>query len=361
MPDLDSIAFPVLSDQQIAELAECSGASYRRFEDGTLLFRAGDHNPSFYVVKAGQIEIVDCTGDARRTLAVHSKGSFTGDITNITGGAVPVSAVAGGQLEALEVSGDALTHALNRCPLISDLILQAFIARRQLLRDSPEFTGLRLIGSRYSADTTRLREFLIKNRALFTWLDTETEPEVAATLKRFGISEADTPVVACGSKLLLRNPSNRELADRIGVHQSPEQIVYDLAIVGAGPAGLAAAVYAASEGLSTIVIEAEAPGGQSSNSMRIENYLGFPTGITGSELTERAIVQATKFDARFVVPGVVCSLTFEEGYPRLGLADGDVVVSRTLLIAAGAEYRRLEVDGCRQYEGRGVYYAAMRS
>ena len=170
--------------------------------------------------------------------------------------------------------------------ILSDIILQAFIARRQLLRESPDFTGLRVIGSRYSTDTFRVRDFLAKNRALFTWVDVETDPEVDQLLKQFGVTEADTPVVACAQLLLLRNPSNRQLADAIGIHQPLEQAVYDLVVVGAGPAGLAAAVYGASEGLRTVVLERTAPGGQAGSSMRIENYLGFPTGMTGSDLAE---------------------------------------------------------------------------
>ncbi len=169
---------------------------------------------------------------------------------------------------------------------LGDLVLQAFIARRQLLREPGNFTGLRVIGSRYSQDTFRIREFLAKNLAPFTWLDLEANPDVNALLKRLGLGEADTPVVALGQKLLLRNPSNRALADALGLRPRLEQMVYDLVVVGAGPAGLAAAVYSASEGLRTVVLEQAAPGGQAGRSMRIENYLGFPTGITGGELAE---------------------------------------------------------------------------
>src|SRR5205823_12985276 len=203
---------------------------------------------------------------------------------------------------------------LNQCPTLSDIILQAFIARRQLLRKSADFTGLRVIGSRYSADTFRVRDFLSKNRVLFTWVDVESDPDVDRLLKRFGVTEADTPVVACGRMVLLRNPSNRQLADALGIRQPLEQTVYDLAVVGAGPAGLAAAVYAASEGLQTVVLEHTAPGGQAGSSMRIENYLGFPTGITGSELADRAVLQADKFGARISIPTPVTKLTFDKVY-----------------------------------------------
>src|SRR5205823_2416355 len=194
-----------------------------------------------------------------------------------------------------EMSEADLRKVLNQDPQISDLILQAFIARRQLMRESPEFTGLRVIGSRYSRDTFRIRDFLAKNRVLFTWLDLEGDLAVNQLLQQFGVTEADTPIVACAHCLVLRNPSNRELAEKIGIRRPVEHDVYDLAIVGSGPAGLAAAVYGASEGLNTIVLEHTAPGGQAGSSMRIENYLGFPTGITGSELADRAVRQAAVY------------------------------------------------------------------
>src|SRR5207249_4378545 len=177
-------------------------------------------------------------------------------------------------------------------------------------------------------------------------------------LKRFGVTESDTPVVACGSMLLLRNPSNRELADTIHIRQPLEAQLYDLVVVGAGPAGLAAAVYGASEGLSTAVLEHTAPGGQAGSSMRIENYLGFPTGLTGSELTDRAILQARKFGAGLSVPTSVTNLTFEEAYPVVRVDGGESLTAKCLLIAVGVDYRRLGVEGCERLEGRGVYYAA---
>src|SRR5207237_1069977 len=186
-----------------------------------------------------------------------------------------------------------------------------FLARRQLLRVSGTFTGLRVIGSRHSPDTFRVRDFLAKNRVPFTWLDLEDNPEVDKLLKQFGLTEADTPVVAWGRKLLLRNPSNRQVAEAFGLRRPLEQTVYDLVVVGAGPAGLAAAVYGASEGLSTVVLERAGPGGQAGRSMRIENYLGFPTGITGTELAGRAVLQANKFGAELPVPTPVTRLTFD--------------------------------------------------
>jgi thioredoxin reductase (NADPH) len=356
--DLQSIAFPRLDEAQIARLSSCTAAMPRSYADGQTLFAVGERDMKFFVVKSGEIEIIDYSGDEPRRVTVHRTGQFTGEVSHLTGAPAVVSAIARGRCEVLELSGEALRRVLNQCPDLSDIILQAFIARRQLLRQSPDFTGLRVIGSRYSADTFRVRDFLAKNRVLFTWVDVETDPQVDRLLKQFGVTEADTPVVACGHLLMLRNPSNRQLADVIGIHQPLEQTVYDLAVVGAGPAGLAAAVYSASEGLSTVVLEQTAPGGQAGSSMRIENYLGFPTGLTGSDLAGRAVLQANKFGAHLSVPTPVTRLEFDKAYPVLRLDGGEAVAAKCLLIASGAEYRRLGVEGCERYEGTGVYYAA---
>ncbi len=357
---LQSIAFPTLDDAQVSEFERCTNATKKLYRDGQTLISMGDRDFKFYIVKSGEVEIVDHSGDKPKTLVVHGKGQFTGDVSHLTGRSSIVSAVARGDCEVDEVSRDALRGALNQCPVLSDIILQAFIARRQLLRESPDFIGLRVIGSRYSTDTFRVRDFLAKNRALFKWIDVETDSEVDQLLKHFGMTEADTPVVALGDGdlLLLRNPSNRQLADAIGIHQSVEEAVYDLVVVGAGPAGLAAAVYAASEGLRTVLLESIAPGGQAGSSMRIENYLGFPTGVTGAELAERAILQANKFGARLSVPTQAVHLGWEKAYAVTRLEAGETVTTKCLLIATGADYRRLDVEGCELFEGKGVYYAA---
>jgi len=227
-----------------------------------------------------------------------------------------------------------------------------------LMRESGNFIGLRVIGSRYSPDTFRVRDFLARNRVLFTWVDLENEPQVDTLLKQFGVTEADTPVVACAHMVLLRNPTNQELADEVGIHQSLERAIYDLLVVGAGPAGLAAAVYGASEGLRTAVLDSVAPGGQAGSSMRIENYLGFPTGLTGAELTDRATLQADKFGAHLSIPTAATGLSFENGYAVLDAGGGEPITTKCLLIATGAQYRRLEVEGFERFEGAGVYYAA---
>ncbi|TLY24310.1 MAG: cyclic nucleotide-binding domain-containing protein [Nitrospirae bacterium] len=356
--NLQSIAFPRLDEAQISKLAQCTTATPKVYRDGQTLFAVGDRDFKFFIVKSGEIEIVDHSGDAPKTVTVHRKGQFTGEITHLTGNPAVVSAIARGDCEVYQISGDALRRVLNQCPAVSDIILQAFIARRQLLRESSDFTGLRVIGSRYSTDTFRVRDFMAKNRMLFTWVDIDTDPQVDLLLKQFGVTEADTPVVACSHMLLLRNPSNRQLADEIGIRQPLEQTVYDLVVVVGGLAGLAAAVYGASEGLRTVVLERTAPGGQAGSSMRIENYLGFPTGLTGSELADRAILQANKFGARLSVPTPVTRLAFEKVYPVVHLDGGETVTAKCLLIATGADYRWLGVEGCERFEGKGIYYAA---
>ena len=307
---LQTLAFPTLTDTQIAALGSCAGPSLKRYRAGETLIHYGERDPKFFVAKSGEIEIVDPTGNPPKTIAVHRAGEFTGDVSQLTGSASVVAALAKTDCEAYEISTEGLREVLNQCPDLGDVILQAFIARRQLLREMGSFTGLRVIGSCHSKDTFRIRDFLAKNRVLFTWLDLENDAEVDRLLRRFGVTEADTPVVAFGNRLL-RNPSNRELAEITGILKPLVHTVYDLVVVGAGPAGLAAAVYGASEGLTTVVLERTAPGGQAASSMRIENYLGFPTGITGSELADRAVLQTSKFGARLTVATPVTGLSFD--------------------------------------------------
>src|SRR6202790_3775934 len=356
--DLNAIAFPKLDDEQIAKLGRYAGAPPKKFRPGEALFRFGDRDANFFVIKSGEIELIDETGDRTKTVRVLGAGEFTGDVGHLTGSPKVVSGIARSDCEVYEMSEAELRKVLNQDPQLSDLILQAFIARRQLMRESPEFTGLRVIGSRYSKDTFRIRDFLAKNRVLFTWLDLEGDPAVSQVLQQFGVTEADTPIVACAHCLVLRNPSNRELVEAIGIRRPVEHTVYDLAIVGSGPAGLAAAVYGASEGLNTVVLERTAPGGQAGRSMRIENYLGFPAGITGGELAELAVIQVNKFGARLSIPTPVARLTFENMYSKLHLEGDETVTTKCLLIATGADYRLLNVEGCETFEGRGVYYAA---
>jgi thioredoxin reductase (NADPH) len=356
--ELHAVAFPILTDVQINEVGCCVETVLARHAPGKKLVEAGDRSFKFFVIKAGEVEVLDTAVNPPRTLTVLRPGQFTGEVSQLSSGPSPITARARTQVEVYEITGDGVRLLINRCPELGDLILQAFIARRQLLSSSPDFTGLRVVGGANSKDTFRIRNLLARNRIPFHWLDLDTEPQVERLLQSFAIRREDTPVVAWGSRVLLRNPSSEQLADVIGLRQHLDGGTYDLAVVGSGPAGLAAAVYGASEGLRTVVLEKIAPGGQAGCSMRIENYLGFPTGLSGSELADRATLQAHKFGALLSVANAVDGLSFENGQPVLRLAGGGSITARTLLIATGARYRRLGAEGCERFEGCGVYYAA---
>ncbi|HEY2155807.1 MAG TPA: FAD-dependent oxidoreductase, partial [Isosphaeraceae bacterium] len=356
--NLDAVALPRLDEAQMAALGRCPLTMIRRYRDGQRLFEAGDRECKFDVVKSGAVEIRDESGEAPKAIVVLGPGQFTGDVAHLTGSPALVSGVARGDCEVYEVSPEALRELMNLHLDLADVILRAFIARWRFLRESGRFTGLRVIGSRDSPDAFRVRTFLAKNGVPFTWLELEADPRARPLLEQFRASEADTPLVAWGRKLVQRKPSNRDLAEALGLRRPLARRVYDLAVVGAGPAGLAAAVYGASEGLDTVVLESTAPGGQAGRSMRIENYLGFPTGITGGELAERAFVQANKFGAQISVAAQATCMAFDGDHALLHLDGGEAVTARCVLIATGADYRRLGVEGCERFEGRGVYYAA---
>ncbi|WP_165252825.1 FAD-dependent oxidoreductase [Paludisphaera soli] len=356
--DLDAIAFPVLDEVRMAAFDRCPLTRLRRYRDGERLFEAGDRECKLDVVRSGEVEIRDESGETPKVIVVLRPGQFTGDVAQLAGSPALVAGVARGETEVYEVSPEALRDLLNLHLDVADIILQAFIARWRYLREPGRFTGLRVIGRRDSPETFRVRTFLAKNGVPFTWLDLDAGPQAGQLLREFGASEAETPVVAWGRKRVVSKPSDRDLAEALGLRHPLEPREYDLAVVGAGPAGLAAAVYGASEGLSTVVLETTAPGGQAGRSMRIENYLGFPIGITGAELAERAFVQAIKFGAILSVAAPALRLNFDDGHAVIHLDGGESVSARCLLIATGAEYRRLGVEGCERFEGRGVYYAA---
>ena len=335
--ELSAVAFPTLSEEELAEIAECPKLVRRRFRDGERLFESGDADVPLFIIVSGAIEIIDETGDSPKTLVVHHRGQFTGEVGWLSGARALATGRRARRHRGLGLHAGERARAPHR--LAED--------RRHdpLARSSPaascsgsrsEFTGLRVIGSRYSRDTFRIRDFLSRNRLLFTYLDIEENPDVAKILEHLGLKPEDTPVVAFGCKLVLRNPSDAEIARQIGIKRPLEQTVYDLAVVGGGPSGLAAAVYAASEDLKTVVLERSATGGQAGSSMRIENYLGFPTGLTGAELADRAVVQANKFGAVLSVPTPVVRLRFDNAYCVLELEGGETITAKSLLIASGA-------------------------
>ncbi len=348
-------AFPKLTQLQMEEVAKV--ARCVTYHDGDVLLKAGETEFKFHVIQKGEIEIIDRSGDQPKLILVHEPFEFTGDLANLSGRASNAEAVAKGTVEVYEICAEELRVIISDQPDLSDIILKAFISRSQALKAS-DFIGIRVIGSQFSQDTFRIRDFLTKNRVLSTWVDSENDPSVAELLQRFHVQQSDLPIVAYGNEWLLRNPSNLDLAAKTGISQAFKEDLYDLIIVGAGPAGLAAAVYGASEGLKTVVLERIAPGGQAGTSSKIENYLGFPTGVSGAELAARATVQAEKFGAHLSIPTQVIRLFFENNHNVLELEKGERIASKALIIASGAEYKKLNVANLEKFEGRGVYYAA---
>ncbi len=349
------IAHPKLDDDQLQIIA--SVGKLKSYKDGEVLVAAGAVAPNFYAILSGEVNVVDFSSGSPKTIGTRTAREFTGNVSLLSGRASNVSMVAQGNVEAYEILPEQLRRIMDEKPSLGNLILTEFVARWQLAQEH-HLTPVQVIGSRFSSDTFRIRDFLSKNRILFTWIDIEIDSNVEALLEHFQISEQDTPVVACGSDWVLRNPTNRELAERLGILRAPSKQIYDLAIIGGGPSGLAAAVYGASEGLKTLVLERTAPGGQAGSSSRIENYPGFPIGLSGDELAARMVLQAQRFGAEISSPSKVMGLDFENGYPVLQIDGGELVSAKCLLIASGASYRRLDVEGRAQFEGVGVYYAA---
>jgi len=350
-------AFPRLGDEQRARLLAVG--SVRKVESGEVLFREGDAGYDFFLVESGAVTIVQGYGHENRIIAVHGRHRFLGEINLLTGSPPYLSAVVRDPGEVVQVSAEQLRKLVSGDEELSNIILRAYLARREILIDIG--AGVKLVGSRYSRCTRRLREFLARNRMPFQWMDLEDDEQADALLRALGISAAQTPVVISGDGVL-RNPSNADVARLLGFgSRGDPPPMCDLVIVGAGPAGLAAAVYGASEGLDTQVIDKIAFGGQASTSARIENYLGFPTGISGGELAERATLQARRFGARMVVPAYAVGLAADNGHYTVELSDGSVVNGRTLIVATGAQYRKLDLPELERFEGVGVYYAATQA
>ena len=352
-------AFPVLDDEQIAEIAEV--ASCKTYEDGEVLFHAGETDFMFQVIKSGAIDIIDRSSGEPQTILTHEAGEFTGDLANLTGRTSNVDAVARGTTEVYEVCSPDLHKIISEQPDLSDLILGTFVLRARALSENENYIGLRVIGSRFSPDTFRIRDFLSRNKVFYTFFDYETDDKIGALFKNFNLEESDLPVVGFGQSWLLKNPSNEELAERVGIKRRiAADEIFDLAIVGGGPAGLAAAVYGASEGLKTVVLEQIATGGQAGTSSKIENYLGFPMGLSGAELAGRATLQAEKFGARLSIPSQAVKLEFDDAMSVLHLENGEKIQSKVVLIASGADYRKLDVPHREKFDDAGVYYAATR-
>ena len=349
-------AFPRLSEAQIAVLTGCG--QRRPTRAGEVLIAEGERDRDFFVVVSGLVAVVEGYGTAaERVIRVHGPGRFLDELGLLTGQPAFVSSVVYEAGEVIAVPLPALRDQVSKDPKLSDLIVRAYLARRELLIGLG--TGFKIIGSRYSPQTRRLREFAARNRLPHAWIDLEEDPATEDLLRQLGVGPDETPVVIWRSEQVLRNPSTAELAKVAGLAAtSHPATLCDLVVVGAGPAGLAAAVYGASEALSTVVLDAVATGGQAGTSARIENYLGFPAGVTGAELADRAVIQAEKFGATITVPAEATGLGQRDGYLVLQLDDGTELCSRTVVIATGVRYRRLDVPRLEEFEGRSVFYAA---
>jgi thioredoxin reductase (NADPH) len=347
------IAFPKLSDSELESVAGL--ATVCTFEDGAAIFQAGQRGVPFYVVESGGIAIVDESHAEPKTIVVHGPGEFTGDVSLLTDRPAIVSAYARGAVRAYCVSQGELRRVIQESPDFSDKLLEAFQTRRLLLERSG-FVGVRVFGHIGDPDLTLIREFFDKNRVPHTWIDAD-EADGRAAMESLGVRPDQLPFVACNRGTRAPRPTVTRLAECLGLKRPIRTEPFDLVIVGAGPAGLAAAVYGASEGLATIVLDRFGPGGQAGTSSRIENYMGFPAGLTGADLANRGYLQALKFGAELVAPVEVCSMTCEDRVHRLVLDDGQIVSGRTVLIATGATYQRLPIAGCDQWEGAGIYYS----
>jgi thioredoxin reductase (NADPH) len=349
-------AFPTLTPKDIAIL-EARGRS-RPVHAGEVLFAEGDRNRSFFVVLQGSIEIVGHSKGVARVVAVHHPGQFSGDVDMLSGRTLLVTGRAAEDGRVIELSNAELRRAVEEVPELGQTLVKAFLMRRSLLIGG-EFEGVTIIGSRFSPDSHRLRDFASRNGVPARWIDLEADEEADALLRQFNIPASATPIVLGSDGEWVSNPSIADFARCMGLNEVLEpDHVYDLVVVGAGPAGLAASVYAASEGLDVLTVDALAAGGQAGTSSLIENYLGFPAGISGDELTRNALFQAQKFGAKITVPAPVRSLGLDGGERIVTLTDGTRLRTRCVLVASGVEYRKLDVPGFDDFEGAGIYYAA---
>jgi thioredoxin reductase (NADPH) len=354
MTDADSV-IPTFDASELG-LLESLGTR-RAVHRGDYLYRAGDTSYDFYVVRSGRVEIMIPTDGEERLLTAHGPGRFLGELNLLTGLRVFVNARVAEDGEVLAIPVETLRRIISTQPQLSDKILATFMARRAILLTGAASTT-RVIGSRFSPETLQIREYLARTRLPYQWLDPDADPQVDTVLRQFDIQPDELPVVI-SSGAVLRRATPGALAKHLGltVANLPERC-FDLLIVGGGPAGLAAAVYGASEGLDTLGVDMVAPGGQAGTSSRIENYFGFPTGISGGDLTQRGFVQAEKFGASLRAPCAALALREKSGHLIVELSDGTAIAGRAVIAASGARYRRLEVDRLADFEASSIYYAA---
>ncbi len=354
--DASTQAFPVLTAAQIDRVLPIGRV--RQVQRGEILFEPGDTNVPFFVLLSGGMEIVQPDLAGERLIATHALGEFTGEMTMISGHRCLVLGRTTEPGEFLELTGDGLRSLIAKDAELSEIFMRAFILRRlELIRRGQG--NFILMGSRYSAKTLQLREFLSRSGHPYTYVDLDTDKTSQELLDRFEIKLNEIPVVICNKHGVLRNPTVQKLADGLGFNSGiDESQLRDLIIVGAGPSGLAAAVYAASEGLDTLVIEIAAPGGQAGSSSKIENYLGFPTGVSGLELATRAITQAEKFGAKMMLAHGVARLDCDRRPYKVVLDNGNRLAARSIVISTGAQYNKLRIPNLEKFEGQGIYYGA---
>jgi thioredoxin reductase (NADPH) len=348
--------FPQLTPAQIARLG--AHGSRRQMSKGEILAEPGDRHRPMLVVLSGSIEVVQPGMDGEVLVVVHTAGSFTGEMSTLQGIGSLVRSRVRQEGEILVITEDRLRTIIRTDAELSELFMRAFILRRVGLIAS-QAGDVILLGSSHSAGTLRLQQFLTRNSFPFVNLDVNTDPTVQTLLERFHVKAEDVPVVLCRGEVVLRNPSNEEVAACLGMNQQiDDDRLRDVIVVGAGPAGLAAAVYGASEGLDVLVLETGTPGGQAGSSSKIENYLGFPTGISGLALAARARVQAQKFGAEIRTAYSALKLQCNQRPYVVELGVGTTVRARAIIIATGAEYRQLAIENASRFLGTGLYYAA---
>jgi thioredoxin reductase (NADPH) len=326
-------------------------------QSGEVLIEQGDTSTPLFAITSGEVEIVRPLRGQETLITVHSPGEFTGDVTTLSGRRSFARARATKPGEVIELDHQQMLGLVQTDAELGEILMRAFILRRAVLITAG-VGDIVLIGSTYSADTLRIKEFLMRNGQPYSYIDLEHDPDVQNMLDSFHLAANEIPVVICRGQVVLRNPSKQEIADCLGFNESINQTqVRDLIIIGAGPSGLAAAVYGASEGLDVLVLETGSPGGQAGSSSRIENYLGFPTGISGQELASRAYLQAQKFGTDILIAKATRLICDSKPY-IVELESGARIPARTIVIATGAEYRRPPCKNLSRFEGAGVYYGA---
>jgi thioredoxin reductase (NADPH) len=346
----------VLTPAQLQEIAEFG--SERPVAVGDLLFTAGEASSDLFVVLEGEVEVVRGEDADEDVVIVFEPGNFIGEMNLLTGQRRFLTARVSRAGRVLTVRQAELRRLLSVRPTLADIIFGALVARREFLREGPGAQAIRIIGSRYSPEAMSLRNFAEHSRLAHTWIDVEDAEDVDALLTSMGVRPQDTPVVITPTEIL-RRATAPALAELLGLTFQPKPgYIFDLVVIGSGPAGLSAAVYGASEGLSTVCLDAVAIGGQAGSSSRIENYAGFPNGISGGDLTARAAVQALRLGARLNAPCEVVGLRVEASFNVIVLGDGSEIPARAVIVASGARYRRLPVEDLERFEGAGVYYAA---